>query len=69
MKHKRSSDYGNYLVGLRMPEGTREGFNAIRAFNVEIAKVKDTTSEVTMGMIRMKWWQEAIDECYKVQRS
>lgn len=35
---------------------------AIYAFNVEIARVRETVSEPMLGQIRLQWWREAFDE-------
>jgi phytoene synthase len=35
---------------------------AIYAFNLEIARVRETVSEPMLGQIRLQWWREAFDE-------
>jgi len=34
------------------------------AFNLEIARIRETVSEPMLGQIRLQWWREAIDEIY-----
>ena len=40
---------------------------AIFAFNVEVAKTAEVTSEAITGEIRLQWWREAIEEIYAGQ--
>lgn len=35
---------------------------ALYAFNVEIARVRETVSEPILGQIRLQWWREALAE-------
>jgi NADH dehydrogenase [ubiquinone] 1 alpha subcomplex assembly factor 6 len=37
---------------------------ALYAFNLEIAKVRETVSEPMLGEIRLQWWREAVEEAY-----
>ena len=37
---------------------------ALYAFNLEIARVRETVSEPMLGEIRLQWWREAIDTAY-----
>ena len=39
----RRSDYDYFLMGLLMPESSRAGFYAVRAFNVETGTIVDST--------------------------
>ncbi|MBL8808196.1 MAG: squalene/phytoene synthase family protein [Rhodospirillales bacterium] len=40
----------------------RERLVALYAFNVEIARVRETVSEAILGQIRLQWWREALAE-------
>jgi phytoene synthase len=40
----------------------RAGLVALYAFNVEIARVRETVSEAILGQIRLQWWREALAE-------
>ena len=61
----RRSDYDYYLTGLLMPEASRAGFFALRAFNVETGTIVDSVrGNVLPGRIRMQWWRDVIEEIY-----
>ncbi|KAJ7558011.1 hypothetical protein O6H91_04G021300 [Diphasiastrum complanatum] len=60
----RTYDYENYLCLLQLPEKLRTAAFAIRAFNVEIAKVKESAHETNLALMRLLWWQEAINGIY-----
>ncbi|CAN1333299.1 NADH dehydrogenase (ubiquinone) complex I, assembly factor 6 [Linum perenne] len=42
----------------------RKAAFALRAFNVETAKAMDVASDPRIGLMRLLWWQEAIDKIY-----
>lgn len=63
----RTRDRENYLCGLLQPGGeTREAYFAVRAFNAEIASVKDSVSRAggQAARRRMAFWREALDAVY-----
>lgn len=60
----RRDDNDRYLTALHAPAARREALFALYAFNVEIAKTRETVSEPMVGQIRLQWWREAIDEAY-----
>ncbi len=58
-------DYENYLVGLLFPKGSRDAFFAIRAFNVELAVIKDQSNNNALaGRLRFQWWRELLEKVY-----
>ncbi len=42
---------------------------ALRAFNVEVALVRDMVSERETGMGRIAFWRELLDSIYKVMHT
>ncbi|XP_020685838.1 NADH dehydrogenase (ubiquinone) complex I, assembly factor 6 isoform X1 [Dendrobium catenatum] len=60
----RSYDYHHYLCLLLLPTSMRKAAFAFRAFNVEIARAMDVTSDPSVGLMRLLWWQEAIDKIF-----
>ncbi|KAL2901766.1 NADH dehydrogenase (ubiquinone) complex I assembly factor 6 [Bienertia sinuspersici] len=60
----RSHDYHNYLCLLELPPEMRRAAFALRAFNVETAKAMDVASDPRIGLMRLLWWQDAIDKIY-----
>lgn len=60
----KANDYYRYICCLFTPENLRERLFALYAFNFEISKIKDITSEPMTGLIRITWWKEALEEIY-----
>jgi len=56
----RRFDYDRWLSCLFAPKGPRECLFAILAFNIEIARVRETVSEPLLGDIRLQWWRDAL---------
>lgn len=61
----RSRDYAGFVCSLLLPEEARRSSLALRAFNVELAQVKDSVSQKTIGLMRMQFWKTAIEEIYR----
>lgn len=60
----RNYDYHHYLCLLELPQDMRKAAFAFRAFNVETAKAMDVASDPKIGLMRLLWWQEAIDKIF-----
>ncbi|KAI4357167.1 hypothetical protein L6164_001133 [Bauhinia variegata] len=60
----RSYDYHHYLCLLELPQALRKAAFALRALNVETARAMDVASDPRIGLMRLVWWQEAIDKIY-----
>lgn len=60
----RSYDYHHYLCLLELPLHMRKSAFALRAFNVETSRAMDVASDPKIGLMRLLWWQEAIDKIY-----
>ncbi|KAF9685709.1 hypothetical protein SADUNF_Sadunf03G0082400 [Salix dunnii] len=60
----RRYDYHHYLCLLKLPPNTRKAAFALHAFNVETSRVMDVASDPRIGLMRLFWWQEAIDKIY-----
>lgn len=58
-------DPDRFLITMLMPHDCREDLLALFAFYYEVAKTREVVSETVLGQIRLKWWQEAIEEIYK----
>uniref|UniRef100_A0A3Q3BNI4 NADH dehydrogenase (ubiquinone) complex I, assembly factor 6 n=1 Tax=Kryptolebias marmoratus TaxID=37003 RepID=A0A3Q3BNI4_KRYMA len=61
----RSRDYEGFLSSLLLPVEARRSSLALRAFNVELAQVKDSVSQKSIGLMRMQFWKTAIEEIYR----
>jgi len=62
----QSSDYSSYLAHYFYPRNLQPHYLAIRAFNSELASVKDSVSSEILGRIRIGWWRDAIAGAYDV---
>ena len=60
----RSYDYHHYLCLLELPPPMRKVAFALHAFDVETARAMDVASDPRIGLMRLIWWQEAIDKIY-----
>ncbi|MBL4667616.1 MAG: squalene/phytoene synthase family protein [Sneathiella sp.] len=58
----RRYDYDRWLSCLFAPKEARERLFAILAFNIEIARVRETVSEPLLGDIRLQWWRDALKD-------
>ncbi|MGB0748889.1 MAG: phytoene/squalene synthase family protein [Magnetospiraceae bacterium] len=56
----RRLDNDRYLCSLFAPEADRSGLFALAAFNIELARIRETVSEPLLGMIRLQWWRDAL---------
>ena len=60
----RQRDYAAYLTHVAYARRVQPHFWALRAFQVELATIKDTVSNELVGRIRMQWWRDAIESIY-----
>lgn len=60
----RRYDYHHYLCLLELPANMRKAAFALRAFNVETSRAMDVASDPKIGLMRLLWWQEALDKIY-----
>ena len=57
----RQHDHDRYLCTLFAPRSARPALFALYAFNLEIARIRESVSEPMLGEIRLQWWREAIE--------
>lgn len=60
----RAGDKDRYLSSLFAPDPVRPRLLALYAFNMEIARIRETVSEAMLGEIKLKWWHDAIEGLY-----
>jgi NADH dehydrogenase [ubiquinone] 1 alpha subcomplex assembly factor 6 len=58
-------DYASYLQSAFIPSGAKDAHLAIRALNIELALIPDTVSNQHARIMRMQFWKDAVDHCYK----
>jgi NADH dehydrogenase [ubiquinone] 1 alpha subcomplex assembly factor 6 len=56
----RTYDAPSHILQTFIPQSSRDAYLAIRAFNVDVARVADTTSTPTIGMMRMQFWRDTV---------
>ncbi|KAI9026173.1 isoprenoid synthase domain-containing protein [Hyaloraphidium curvatum] len=62
----RRADYDHYLISLFQPSpSARNTYVTLRAFNVELAQVRDIVSNPLIGRMRMQFWRDTIEECFQ----
>jgi len=61
----RRHDYASYLQSAFIPAGAKDAHLAIRALNIELALIPDTVSNQNARIMRMQFWKDALDDCYK----
>ncbi|KAK2193638.1 hypothetical protein NP493_11g14025 [Ridgeia piscesae] len=63
----RKYDYENFLATLLLPKTARRAAFAVRAFNVEIAQIRDLVSERNIALMRIHFWKDTLERIYKGQ--
>lgn len=53
------------MCTLLLPKSLRATAFAIRAFNIEISKIQENVTEPHIGPMRIKFWDECIDDIFK----
>ncbi len=56
----RTYDTPSHILQSFIPASARDAYLAIRAFNIDVARVADTTSTPTVGLMRMQFWRDTI---------
>jgi phytoene synthase len=56
----RRHDRDRFQTVLFAPAARREALFALYAFNYEIARVRESVAQPTLGRIRLQWWRERI---------
>lgn len=57
----RRYDPDRFLTALFAPPDARETLFLLYAFNHEIARAREVTSNPTLALIRLQWWREVVD--------
>lgn len=60
----RQYDRDRFATVLFAPPDRREALFALYAFNLEIAGVRERVREPMMGLMRLQWWREALEQTY-----
>ena len=57
----RDLDRERYLCNLFLPPTARPVVFAVHAFNLELARVRETVSEPTIRRMRLQWWRDTLE--------
>jgi len=57
----RRHDRERWLTALYAPESARRRLFALYAFNLEVARARESVSQAALGLMRVQWWREALD--------
>ncbi|RFU75297.1 squalene phytoene synthase [Trichoderma arundinaceum] len=63
----RTSDYDAHLIRRFIPPPVQDTYAALRALNLELVRLPEMVSNPTIGVMRMKFWQESIDKTFAGQ--
>ena len=61
----KSRDYDNYLALILLPALSQNVGFAVRAFNIEIAQIQESTSIVETGKMRVDFWRKKIADTFQ----
>jgi phytoene synthase len=60
----RRHDRDRYQTALFAPGERRDALFALYAFNYEVARIREYVREPMLGLMRLQWWRDALDEIY-----
>lgn len=60
----QKSDPDRRLSALFATEAVRERLFALYAFNQEVARIAEATSESLIGEMKLTWWRDAVEDLY-----
>jgi len=60
----RRHEEDQYLCAMLAPEGTWAPLMTLRAFNIETATVRESTTNETTAAIRLQWWRDSLEDIY-----
>lgn len=58
------SDYDAHLIRRFVPPPVQDTYAALRALNLELVRLPELVSNPTIGALRIKLWQESIDNTF-----
>ncbi|KAK7210654.1 hypothetical protein V2G26_017832 [Clonostachys chloroleuca] len=67
LKQLQTSDYDAHLIRRFVPPPIQDAYAALRALNLELVRLPEIVSNPTIGLMRMKFWQESLDKTFAGQ--
>jgi NADH dehydrogenase [ubiquinone] 1 alpha subcomplex assembly factor 6 len=65
----RRADYNGYMCSVLVsPKSSKPAVHALRAFNIEVASVRDAVrGNLAPGTMRLRWWKEVVATVYSTE--
>lgn len=63
----RRQDPERYLTALFAPAARRPALFALYAFNLELARARESVREPLMGRMRLQWWRDTLSDIFAGQ--
>jgi phytoene synthase len=60
----RQFDYDRFICMLFAPPEEREALAAVYAFNVEVARIRESVRQPLLGHMRLQWWTDTLDAIF-----
>ncbi|KAJ3522072.1 hypothetical protein NM208_g13015 [Fusarium decemcellulare] len=60
----QNSDYDAHLIRRFVPAPVQDAYAAFRTLNLELVRLPELVSNPTIGTLRMKFWQDSIDNTF-----
>eukprot|EP01090_Pellita_catalonica_P012006 TRINITY_DN2511_c0_g1_i2.p1 TRINITY_DN2511_c0_g1~~TRINITY_DN2511_c0_g1_i2.p1 ORF type:complete len:309 (-),score=20.26 TRINITY_DN2511_c0_g1_i2:38-964(-) len=60
----RRTDYEHFLCNFFLPKEVRLDNLVLRAFNSEVASIREKSEDLSTGGFKLDWWRKAIAGCY-----
>lgn len=60
----RKFDSPSYTLQTFIPESTRDAYLAIRALNIELSRIPDLVSNLTVGSLRFQFWRDNLNRTF-----
>ncbi len=60
----RRFDNDRFICSLFAPPAERAALAAVYAYNLEVARIRETAREPLLGRMRLQWWRDALDPIY-----
>lgn len=60
----RRFDNDRFMCSLFAPPDEREAMAAVYAYNLEVARIRESAREPLLGHMRLQWWRDALDPIY-----
>ncbi len=63
--HRHDPD--RFVTALFAPVERREDLMALYAFNLEVARIRESVTEPMIGLMKVQWWRDVIERLYAGQ--